>query len=52
MLAADPALYRLFVSYDMGQAVLHIWLQKVLNGCLKIALLFYERLVGDLEAYG
>ena len=52
MLAADPAIYRLFVSYETGQAVLHIWLQKVLYGCLKIALLFYERLVGDLEAYG
>ena len=26
--------------------------QKALYGCLKSALLFYEKLVGDLEAYG
>ena len=52
MVMADPALYRPFFSYDAGKAVLYIWLQKSLYGCLKIALLFDEKLVGYLEAYG
>ena len=52
MVAANPALYRPFMSYDTGQAVLYIQLQKSLYGCLKSALLFYEKLVEDMEAYG
>ena len=52
MVAADPALYPPFMSYETGKAVLYIRLQKKLYGCLKIVLLFYEKLVGDLEAYG
>ena len=41
MVVANPVLYRPFVSYERGQAVLYIWLKKVLYGCLKSALLFY-----------
>ena len=52
MVVADPALYRQFVSYDTGNPVLYVRLQKALYGCLKSALLFYKKLVGDLEAYG
>ena len=52
MVAANPALYRPFVSYDTVKVVLYVRLQKALYGCLKITLLFYEKLVGDLEAYG
>ena len=52
MLMADPALYRPSVSYETGKQVLYVWLQKALYGCLKSALLLYEKLVGDLEAYG
>ena len=52
MVMADPAIYRPFVSYETGKPVLYVRLQKSLFGCLKIALLFYEKLVGDLEAYG
>ena len=52
MVAADPALYRPFVSYETGKTVLYVWLQKTLYGCLKIALLFYKKVVGYLEAYG
>ena len=52
MVAADPALYWPFVLYETGKAVLYVRLQKVLYGCLKIALLFYEKLVGDLDSYG
>ena len=52
MVAADPALYRPFVSYETGKTVLYVRLQKTLYGCLKIALLFYKKVVGYLEAYG
>ena len=52
MVAADPVLYRPFVPYKTGKVVLYVWLQKAFYGCLKSALLFYENLVGDLEAYG
>ena len=52
MVAANPELYRPFVSYDTGNAVLYVRLQKSLYGCIKSALLFYKKLVGDLEAYG
>ena len=51
MVAADPELYLPFVSCDTGQAVLYVRLQKALYGCLKSALIFYEKLVGYLEAY-
>ena len=52
MVMANPELYRPFVSYETGKAVLYVRLQKALYRCLKIALLFYKKLVGDLEAYG
>ena len=52
VVAADLALYRPFVSYKTGKAVLYVRLQKALYGCLKSALLFYKKLVGDLEVYG
>ena len=52
IVAADTALYRSFFSYETGKAVLYVRMQKALYGCLKIALIFYEKLVGDLEAYG
>ena len=52
MVAADTALYRPFVSHATGQAVLYVLLQNSLCNCLKSVLLFYEKLVGDLEAYG
>ena len=48
MAAADPSLYRPFVSYETGKAVLYVQIQKALYVCLKSALLFYEKLVGDL----
>ena len=52
MVMANPGLYRPFVSYETGKPVLYVWLQKALYVFLKSALLFYEKLVGDLEAYG
>ena len=52
MVAVDPAPYRPFVSYETEKAVLYVRLQKALYGCLKITLLLYDKLVGDLEANG
>ena len=52
MVLADLALYQPFVSYEKGKPVLYVRLQKALHGCLKSALLFYEKLMRDLEAYG
>ena len=52
MVAADPALYRKYVKYKDGKAILYMQLEKALYGCLKSALLFYEKLVADLEDYG
>ena len=40
------------MSYETGEPVLYVQLQKALYGCIKSALLFYENIVGDLEAYG
>ena len=48
MVAADPTLYRPFVSYDTGKLVLYVRLHKSLYGCLESALLFYKKLVVDL----
>ena len=52
MVAADPSLYRPFVSYNTGKGVLYVRLQKALYGSLKSSLMFYEKLLGDIEAYG
>ena len=52
MVMDDPALYQPFVSYYTWKPVLYVRLQKALYDCLKGALLFYEKLVGYLEAYG
>ena len=52
MVMADQALYRTFVSYETGKPVLYARLQKEIYGCIKSTLFFYEKLVGDLEAYG
>ena len=48
IVAANLALYRPFWSYETGQAVLYVRLQKALYGCLKSALIFDEKLVGYL----
>ena len=50
MVAADPELYLPFISYARGQAVMYVHLQKSLYGCLKISLLFCEKILGDMEA--
>ena len=52
MVEADPTLYRPFMSYATVQAVLYVQIQKALYDFLKSALLFYEKLLVDMEAYG
>ena len=52
MVAADPALYCQFVSYETTKAFLYVRLQETLYGCLKSALLFYKKVVGYLDSYG
>ena len=52
MVVAYQTLYQPFVLYETGNLVVYVRLQKALYGCLKSALLFYKKLVRELEAYG
>eukprot|EP00957_Ditylum_brightwellii_P053946 4086504-Ditylum_brightwellii.AAC.1 len=48
-----PHIYRKYLGVGKGnKPVLYVRLQKALYGCLKSALLFYKRLLKDLEEYG
>eukprot|EP00957_Ditylum_brightwellii_P054951 4164505-Ditylum_brightwellii.AAC.1 len=48
-----PNLYRKYLGVGKdNKPVLYIQLQKALYGCLKSALLFYKRLLEDLQSYG
>ena len=52
MAEVEPKLYRKYISKDSkGNSVLYVKMQKALNGLLRSALLFYLKLVKDLEAY-
>ena len=51
MMMADTVLHWPFVSYETGKPIIYVQLQKALYGYLKSALLFYEKLVEDIEAY-
>jgi len=48
----SPEIYRQYVTVERGQTVLYVELQKALYGMLKSALLFYQKLRGDLEEIG
>ena len=53
MVMVETKLYRKFVTYgSKGVALLYVKMNKTLYGLLKSALLFYEKLVEYLEAYG
>ena len=53
MVAADPTLYRKYISYGKKEeALLYVRFQKAIYGCLKSALIFNDKLVHDLEAQG
>ncbi len=45
----NPKLYRKYVVIEKGCSVLYLWLQKVLYGMMKSALLFYRKLVAELR---
>jgi hypothetical protein len=53
MLKAAPNIYRKYITLDANnQPILYVKLQKALYGCLRSAMLFYEKLVRDLKSQG
>ena len=53
MVAVDPKLYRKHIIYNTkGRAELYVRVQRAIYGLLKSVLLFYLKLVEDLERYG
>jgi hypothetical protein len=53
MVKAAPNIYRKFITLNANnQPILYVKLQKALYGCLRSALLFYEKIVGDLKSQG
>ena len=53
MAETAPELYRKYITYGKnGKAMLYVTLQKALYGCLKRALLFYKKLVGEILEQG
>ncbi len=53
MVQVTPNLYMKYISVDRrGTAILYIKMQKAIYGLLRSALLFYKKLVADLESIG
>ncbi len=53
MVQGVPTLYRKYISVDRkGTAILYVKMQKAMYGLLRSALLFYRKLVGELESAG
>ena len=53
MVQVAPNLYRKYITVDRkGMAILYVKMQKALYGLLRSALLFYNKLVADLESDG
>ena len=53
MVKVDPSLYRKYITTSSkGKPILYVKMHKALYGMMRSALLFYRKLVGDLEAYG
>jgi hypothetical protein len=53
MVQVAPNLYRIYITFDKkGTAILYIKMQKALYGLLRSALLFYKKLVANLESDG
>jgi hypothetical protein len=52
MVKTNPRLYRQYVVLEKGRSVLYLRLQKALYGMMKSALLFYKKLVGELQDVG
>ncbi len=53
MVQVAPNLYRKYITFDRkGTAILYVKVQKAMHGLLRSALLFYKKLVADLERAG
>jgi hypothetical protein len=53
MAKAAPNIYIKYITIDANnQPILYVKLQKALYGCIRSALLFYQKLVGDLKSQG
>jgi hypothetical protein len=53
MVKTAPNIYSKYITVDAkNQPVLYVKLQKALYGCLRSALLFYLKFVGDIESQG
>ncbi len=53
MVQVAPNLYRKYITVDRkGSAILYVKMQKAMYGLLRSALLFYRKLVADLESAG
>jgi hypothetical protein len=53
MVQVAPNLYRKYITVDKkGTAILYVKMQKALYGLLRSALLFYKKLLADLESDG
>ena len=53
MVQVVPNLYTKYITFDKkGAAILYVKMQKALYGLLRGALLFYKKLVADLESDG
>ncbi len=52
MVKTNPKLYRQYVILEKVRSVLYLRLQKALYGMMKSALLFYRKLVSELQEMG
>ena len=53
MVKVDPSLYQKYITTgSKRKPILYVKMHKVLYGMMRSALLFYHKLVGDLEVYG
>ena len=52
MARTAPEVYAKYVTLKNGKPILYVRLLKALYRCLRSALLFFNKLVADLEAYG
>ena len=53
MVQVAPNLYRKYISVDRkGTTILYLKMQKTIYGLLRSALLFYKKLVANLESIG